>query len=310
MPALDDQIELFLAAMRGERRASPNTVAAYRRDLESLRDYVRGRGWSEDAEALALHALRAYLASLFGELAPSSIARRLSTLRSFYKFLRRRGLVSHDPAALLVGPKLPKKLPRFLDVGEAGEVVEAPSSDASRAAPLRIRDRAILEFLYGTGVRVSELVGLTLADVDLAQGIARVVGKGDKEREVPLGGEVARALAAYLEVRGTLRTKARPPHPSALFLGRYGTPLGVRQVQNLVRRYGGLGAGRSDLHPHALRHTCATHLLDGGADLRTIQELLGHASLATTQRYTHVSVDRLLEVYDQAHPLAAPPEED
>lgn len=307
---LDRQREAFLAYLEGEKRASVHTLDAYRRDLAALSGFLEAKGWPLDADRLELHALRSYIASLFGVLEPASIGRRLSSLRSFYKFLRRRGLVKKNPAALLVGPKKPTKLPRFLGVGEANDVVEAPSTDAARPEPLQLRDRAMLELLYGAGLRVSELVSLRLDQLDLVDGTARVVGKGNKERRVPIGGEAFEALAAYLAVRPRLRTKNNPPDPVRLFLGRRGKPLTTRQVQHIVRRYGGLGAGRSDLHPHALRHTCATHLLDAGADLRMIQELLGHVSLTTTQRYTHVSVDRLLEVYDKSHPLAGAPDED
>ena len=183
-------------------------------------------------------------------------------------------------------------------------VVEAPAKEPDRDDRLKRRDTAILELLYGGGLRVSELAGLTLDRVDLHRREVRVIGKGDKERLVPLGKEALQALQRYLQIRSSLRTAKRPPDPDALFLGIRGTPLTARQVQNLVRRHGIGGAGRSDLHPHALRHTCATHLLDAGADLRSIQELLGHASLSTTQRYTQVSVDRLMAAYDAAHPLA------
>ncbi|MEM6958578.1 MAG: tyrosine-type recombinase/integrase [Myxococcota bacterium] len=212
--------------------------------------------------------------------------------------------MTHNPASSLRSPKRAQALPRFLSVEDALRVVEAPKADGQRAPALRLRDAAMLELLYGGGLRVGELAGLTLARLDLGRRELRVMGKGSKERVVPLGEGALDALEAYLPVRGTLRAKKRPLQSDSLFVGRYGTDLTVRQCQNIVRRYGQLGAGRTDLHPHAMRHTCATHLLDGGADLRSIQELLGHASLSTTQRYTQVSIDRLMEVYDKAHPLA------
>ncbi|MBC7173754.1 MAG: tyrosine-type recombinase/integrase, partial [Polyangiaceae bacterium] len=183
-------------------------------------------------------------------------------------------------------------------------VVEAPPEDAGRDEPLRVRDRAILEVLYGCGLRVSELSGLSLEDLSMSDRRVRVLGKGGKERDVPIGGPCAAALEEYLSYRPGLVSKGATQDERALFLGRFGTRLTPRQVQNVVRRYGALGAARGDLHPHALRHSCATHLLDAGADLRAIQELLGHASLSTTQRYTHVSIDRLMEAYDRSHPLA------
>jgi integrase/recombinase XerC len=176
----------------------------------------------------------------------------------------------------------------------------APGSDASRS-----RDTALLEVLYGSGLRVSELVQLDLGSVSFGEGSVRVLGKGKKERIVPFGSKAAEALRAYLAHRAELRhPKTGEQDPAALFLGRSGARLGVRWVQKLVHRYGALGTGRPDLHPHALRHSCATHMLEGGADLRAIQEMLGHSSLSTTQRYTHLSLDKLLEVYDKSHPLA------
>jgi integrase/recombinase XerC len=302
--ALRGQIDDFLTYLSAERRAAARTVASYGRDLDGFHVFLEESGLPLDARRVDLLVLRRWLASLFGQLAPTTIARRISTLRSFYRYLLRRGVVRQSPAALLQSPKLGKGLPRFLTVEDAFRVVEAPGKDELRDDKLRLRDKAILELLYGGGIRVGELASLTLERLDLAQRELRVIGKGDKERLVPIGREAYDALLAYLAARPDFCSTERPPDPHAVFLGRHGTPLTARQVQNIVRRYGILGAGRSDLHPHALRHTCATHLLDAGADLRSIQELLGHASLSTTQRYTHVSIDRMLEVYDKAHPLA------
>jgi integrase/recombinase XerC len=198
---------------------------------------------------------------------------------------------------------VPKPLPKFLSIEDTGAVVEAPPSAAG--TPTALRDRAMWELLYSGGIRVSELAGLTLSRIDLAAQQVRVHGKGNKERVVPLGAPCLDAVRAYLEARGKLRhPKTGAQHADALFLGERGTQLGVRQVQKLLQRYGVQATGRADIHPHMLRHTCATHLLDAGADLRGIQELLGHSSLSTTQRYTHVSIDRLMEAYDRAHPLA------
>jgi integrase/recombinase XerC len=286
-------------------------VETYRRTLDALRAYAIGQGLPLDASRLSLHALRGWLASLFGDNASSTLAKKVSTLRTFYRFLVRRGHVPENPAASLKSPKARRTLPRFLTVDDAFRVVEAPVEDTARPEPLRLRDAAILELLYGAGLRVSELAGLRLGDLDRRARSARVLGKGSKERVVPYGGPAAEALESYLiDGRPALRsTKTGAQHPDGLFLGRNGTQLTSRQMQNIVQRYGALGTGRGDLHPHALRHTCATHLLDAGADLRSIQELLGHASLSTTQRYTHVTVDRLMEVYDRAHPLAHDDEE-
>ncbi len=308
MSAFSREIESFLRVLESERRASVHTVKAYRRDLEELLAFLEERGATLDARSHGTLELRAFLGSCFGKNAPSTIARKLSSLRTFHRYLVRRGIREDNPAAALRGPKQAKDLPRFVTVEDAFSLVEPPPTRAStpRAKALAARDKLIAELLYGGGLRVSELAGLTLGDVAGLPRSLRILGKGRKERIVPLGEPSREALRGYLELRGELRTKKRAPSVSSaapLLLGRYGTPLTVRQVQNLVRKQG-LKIGRTDLHPHALRHSCATHLLDAGADLRSIQELLGHASLATTQRYTHVSVDRLMSVYDRAHPLA------
>jgi integrase/recombinase XerC len=298
------QIERFETYLVTERRAARLTVATYGRDLAALHEFVEREGLALDAARLDLIALRSFLASLIADNAPATIARKIAALRAFYRFLVRRHECKQNPAAALRLPKVPRPLPKFLSVEDALAVVDAPDADAA-GAPLAVRDHAMLELLYGAGIRVSELSGLTLEHVDLASATARVCGKGNKERNVPLGGPCIAALSAYLQARPSLRNpRTGTQHPAALFLGRLGTQLGARQVQHLLRRYGIDAVGRSDLHPHTLRHTCATHLLDAGADLRGIQELLGHASLATTQRYTHVSIDRLMEAYDRAHPLS------
>jgi integrase/recombinase XerC len=249
-------------------------------------------------------SLRSWLGELARRVSTASLARKLSSVRAFFAWLEREGLVRDNPAELLKSPKLRRKLPKFLSADHAAEVVEAPLASAS-SEPERLRDAAMLEMLYGSGLRVSELVGLDLDHLALDRDEVRVLGKGKKERLVPIGSKAHAALSTYLERRNELRhPRTGRQDPKSVFLGRHGTRLGVRRVQTLVRRYGALGAGRGDLHPHALRHSCATHLLEGGADLRAIQELLGHTSLATTQRYTHVSLDQLVAVYDRAHPMA------
>jgi integrase/recombinase XerC len=303
---LDRQIARFLDWMAHERRSPASTRETYARGLRGLREFCAGKGLPLDAERLTPIALRGWLAELHARDQPSTIGRKVATVRALFRFLFRKGLVTKNVAAQLRSPRIRKSLPRFLTVDEAFRVVEAPREDAHRDEALRLRDRALLELLYGAGVRVSELRALAVGDVDLRARRVRVLGKGRKERLAPFGGPAAEALDAWLVARPTLLAKSRHPEKAApaLWLGERGTPLTVRQIQNVVRRYGALGAGRGDLHPHALRHSYATHLLDAGADLRGIQELLGHASLATTQRYTHVSVDRLMAVYDKAHPLA------
>ena len=302
--ALAAQVRRFLEQLAASRRAAPRTVQTYGRDLWALHDFAHEHRLTLDARALDLYALRRFLATFAGTNSAATIARKIAALRAFYRDLQRRGEVTDDPAQSLRLPKVKKQLPRPLSVDDACEVVEIPEH-AHGAGALRVRDRAMLELLYGAGVRVSELCGLDLGRLELESKSARVLGKGSKERLVPFGEPCARALADYLGVRPRLRhPRSGAQDEAALFLGRHGSRLTVRQVQHLVRRYGVLGAGRPDLHPHALRHSCATHLLDAGADLRGIQELLGHSSLSTTQRYTHVSVDRLLEIYERAHPLA------
>jgi integrase/recombinase XerC len=298
------QIGRFLEQLAGIRRAARRTVETYGRDLWALHRFARDRELPLDARALDLIALRRFLASFAGNNSAATIARKVAALRAFYRDLQRRGEVKDNPAQSLRLPKVRKPLPRPLSVQDMSDVVEV--ADRGRGDDvLRVRDRALLELLYGAGVRVSELVGLDLLHVDIEQRSARVLGKGSKERIVPFGEPCSGALERYLRVRSQLRNpRSGEQDAAAMFLSRLGRRLTVRQVQHLVRRYGLLGAARPGLHPHALRHSCATHLLDAGADLRGIQELLGHSSLSTTQRYTHVSVDRLLEIYDRAHPLA------
>lgn len=300
---LEQQIDLFLRWMRDERRSSEVSTRTYEQALRELRAFVLEKRLSPDARTITLVTLRAYLASLFDHHASSTLSKKIAILRAFFRWLLRRGITSGNPASSLRSPKVARPLPRFLTVDEAFRVVESPRDDAGRASALRVRDAAILEMLYGAGLRVSELAGLRLGTIDRAARSVRVLGKGQKERIAPYGAACAQALDAWIEARTTLiSAKTRPL--DALWLGARGTAIGTRAVHSIVQRYGALGAGRGDLHPHALRHTCATHLLDAGADLRSIQELLGHASLSTTQRYTHVTLDRLMAVYDKAHPLA------
>ncbi len=302
-------IQLYVIHLRDERRASPHTVDAYTRDLEQLRTHLEGQlGRSAALRDIDKVRLRAWLGAVAAGRSPGSVARKLSSVRTFYAFLLRRGAVDTSPAALLSRPKLRRKMPLVVGVDAAKQIMEASLERGDAEEREKLRDAALLELLYGAGLRVSELTGLCLGDVDLVEASVRVLGKGRKERIVPLGSKAGAAVSAYLAVRVEFRNpRTHEQDPRALFLGRLGRRLGVRQVQNIVHRYGALGAGRPDLHPHALRHTCATHMLEGGADLRAIQEMLGHASLSTTQIYTHLSLDRILEVYDRAHPLAKRP---
>jgi integrase/recombinase XerC len=301
-PSLADAVAAFLVSLAAERRASPHTVAAYRRDLAQLTAFAAAQRARRLGD-LDVYVLRAWLGTLARTHAPSSIARKIAAVRALFRHARRRGEVEVDPTSGLASPKVRRGLPTLLNVDAANRVLDETDGDA----PRDVLDRAVLEVLYGSGVRVSELCGLDLADVQIdgTGGALRVLGKGRKERVVPLGRPAATALLAWLDERAR-RASSGPSHPTALFLAPRGGRLGVRAVQRLVGRRGALGAGRADLHPHALRHTCATHMLDGGADLRVIQEMLGHASLSTTQRYTHVSIEHLVRAYDRAHPLAGP----
>jgi integrase/recombinase XerC len=300
---LDDARQAFVRHMEFERHASPRTVAEYGSDLAGFAGFVRERDAAvlDDVNRIDVVLLRAWLGALSRKHAPSSIARKISAIRTWIRWLRRRGLVSSCPADQLATPKVRRGLPTFLSEESAKQVVEAPVGDA----PRRVRDRALLEVLYGSGLRASEVCALEVEDLDLASAVVRVLGKGRKERVVPLGRPCVRALERWLEVRETmLRPNGRPADRGALFLAARGGRLRRRTLWAIVKEFGATGAGRGDLHPHALRHTCATHMLEGGADLRAIQELLGHASLSTTQRYTHVSMEYLLRAYDAAHPLA------
>jgi integrase/recombinase XerC len=301
---LESVIERFAEHLAFERRASPHTVSAYRRDLGGLAGFLREKLEREPRLSdVSRITLRGWLGKLAEGLAPASIARKLSSVRALYVFLGRSGEVRENPASLIQSPKLSRGLPLVLRPEAAAEVIEITLAQGDDAEAWR--DRVMLELLYGSGLRVSELAALDLEAVNVRACEVRVLGKGRKERIVPLSGKTLEALERYLPRRAELaHPKTRFLDERALLLTRRGQRLGVRRVQALVQRYGALGAGRSDLHPHALRHSCATHLLEGGADLRVIQELLGHSSLSTTQRYTHVSLDQLLTVYDKAHPLA------
>jgi integrase/recombinase XerC len=299
---LDDALEKFIVHLATERRASPNTVSAYRRDLLALAAFVKDkRGEAAAVADVDVYVLRGWLGTLSRVVTASSVARKIAAVRTWMRFLRKRGFIDKSPADELSSPKVRRPLPTFLSVDAAAQVMEAPDTTTAVGK----RDRAVLELLYGSGLRVSELAALAIGDLDLPGASARVLGKGSKERHVPLGRKSIEAIHAWLAVRAELaHPKTGALDPSALFVSARGARLGVRAVQVLVQRFGALGAGRADLHPHALRHTAATHLLDGGADLRAIQEFLGHASLSTTQRYTHVSMEHLMKVYDAAHPLA------
>jgi integrase/recombinase XerC len=288
----DRAVEQFLRYLTVERGASRHTVRGYRADLADCARFLATRRLGSLLHADA-RTLRTYLADLHERgLARTSVARRLATLRSFYRFLMRRGRARANPARELATPRLPKRLPSHLPIDESEALLRAPFPSTTAGA----RDRAVVELLYATGVRVAELAGLDLPDVDLREGMVRVTGKGGKERVVPVGRKALEALGSYLGPR------ARGSGP--LFLNERGGRLTARSLHRIVRARARAAGLHRRVSPHTLRHTFATHLLDAGADLRLIQELLGHARLGTTQKYTHVNAARLMKVYDAAHPRA------
>lgn len=293
------EFQRFLAAERGR---SPHTVRAYTADVSLLLARAAAQGITE-LDEIDLTLLRGWLAAMTaGGLARSTMARRASAARTFTAWALRRGRMTHDPAVRLVAPKRDRHLPTVLRADQAAALLDLAAVRSDDGEPTHLRDRAALELLYGTGIRVAELVGLDIDDVDLDRRTVRVLGKGAKERVVPFGVPAQRAVRDYLHrARPRLATAASGP---ALLLGARGGRWDQRQVRTVVHRLLGLQGEGLDAGPHALRHSAATHLLDGGADLRSVQELLGHASLATTQVYTHVSVDRLRRTYQQAHPRA------
>lgn len=303
----------FLDYLALEKRLSPNTVAAYQRDLTHFADFWRTRhGASLEPAAVAKVKplqLRAYLARCHAAgLAPASVQRRMAAVRAWFRYLWREGKVEGNPAKVVATPKIPQRLPRAPSEERTQALVEAPPIVRQRARPAWawLRDTAILELLYGCGLRVGEVCGLNRLDVDLRAGSARVLGKGGKERVVPVGDLAIAALERYLAARDREAPPSQPNGP--LFVGIYVKPgdnrLNPRQVQRLLEELRLLLGLPDSVTPHALRHAYATHMLQAGADLRGIQELLGHASLSTTQRYTHVDIARLAKVYDTAHPRA------
>jgi len=300
-------IPQFIHYLTVEKNASPHTCRCYQRDLEGFEDFLRNSGMvlTSSAEVewgkMDRIAIRKYLSFLHRKNKKSSIARKISTLRSFFRYLNREQMIASNPAKSVSTPKVEKTLPTTLTVDEAFRLMESPKSLSEKIPPagtknMKLRDRAILELLYSSGLRVSELVGLNLKQIDLDLGIVRVMGKGRKERIVPVGGKAIESLNAYLNERGMV--KGEDP----LFVNFLGGRLTARSIGRLIKKYTRHSGIFRKISPHSLRHTFATHLLDAGADIREIQEMLGHSSLSTTQRYTHISMGKLMEVYDKAHP--------
>lgn len=306
---MEQLLAQFLEHLRYERNVSEHTLRNYAIDLAQFLDYLApadpatGERREPDIKQIDHITIREWLSELHNQnKKKTSIARKLASLRTFFQFLIREGAVEMNPAKLVNTPRLEKKLPNHLSVEDAVRFIETPDT----ATDLGKRDRAILEFLYATGVRVSELTKLDIRDVDFRGKSVRVQGKRRKERVVPFGDPALHSLLQYLTVRNGFLNNAPPAEreAEALFLNYQGTRITTRSVGRMVDKYIQICAGIHNISPHSLRHSFATHLLDSGADLRDIQELLGHARLSTTQIYTHVSMEKLIEVYDKAHPKA------
>jgi integrase/recombinase XerC len=306
---MEQLISQFLEHLRYERNLSQHTLRNYASDLEQFVDYLGPANPADNKRTLPNITeidhitIREWLATLHtAQKKKSSVARKLAALRTFFQFLVREGLLELNPAKLVATPRLEKKLPNHLSIDEAIKFIETPDTETD----LGKRDRAMLEFMYATGVRVSELTTLNLSDIDRRGRLVRVTGKRRKQRVLPFGEPAAEALTQYLEVRERFLLSAPISlrDVEAVFLNYQGTRITTRSVGRMVEKYIRICAGMHDISPHALRHSFATHLLDSGADLRDIQELLGHARLSTTQIYTHVSMEKLIEVYDKAHPKA------
>jgi integrase/recombinase XerC len=299
-------LDRFLIFLQTEKRASPRTVAEYQKDIFDGIDFFAAVLKVPDEKltpaAITPALVRRYLAHLNERgLARNSLLRKLAAWRSFFRFLVREGVVTGNPLAKIASPRRERRLPRVLFQAEAKRLVEA----AAQTSPICLRDRAILEVLYGAGLRVSELVGLDVGDLDLGGACLRVLGKGAKERLVPVGSYAVRALRAYLQRGRPLLLGQRTGEVEhALFLNRSGRRLSARAVRNIIKDYAAQAGVEGRVSPHTLRHSFATHLLDGGADLRVVQELLGHARLSTTQVYTHLSKEKMKRVYEKTHPRA------
>ncbi len=298
LSSLPPEIQRFAAHLETERRASVHTRRAYLADLSQYAAFLGGHGAAIVPSSPAL--VRAFVARAAASAGAASLGRKMSTLRSFYRFLVREGLAPGNPARAVASPRKPKRLPQVLPEEEVAALVEAPRG---AGGPLALRDGAFLEVLYASGLRVSELTGLDVADVDLAQRLVRVLGKRRKERIVPFGSAAAEALRRYLDT-GRPALAGAAATCGALFLNPRGGRLSTRSIARRISRWVVAAGLPRHVHPHVLRHSFATHLLGNGADLRGIQELLGHASLSTTQRYTHLDWKRLAEAYDRAHPRA------
>ncbi|MBI5746737.1 MAG: tyrosine recombinase XerC [Nitrospirae bacterium] len=300
---MEKEVEGFIRYLEVERGASEHTVKGYTCDLRMFSEYLKKNGGAIRLAAIDHIIIRGFLAELHkkGE-SRNSLGRRLASLRSFFRYLNREGIIEINPAKMVSSPKREKMLPSFLTLDEAIRLMES----ADGKEKFGLRDRAILETFYSAGIRVSELASLNLDDLNLGDGLVRVRGKGKKERIVPLGSKAIKAITEYvnrIQDTGYMIHESPTPYPlHPVFLNRFGRRLTARGIEGIVAKYVKRIGMIRHATPHTLRHTFATHLLDGGADLRSIQELLGHASLSTTQKYIHLSMDKLMEVYDKTHP--------
>ena len=303
---MDKLIARFVRYLQYERNASPHTIRNYQSDLEQFRLFLSDGNANAPVDAASIDALRirGFLAHLFSnEKKKTSIARKLAAVRAFFKFLTRENILSANPSSTVSTPKLDKTLPRIMTEEEMNTFLDQVSKAAESHEPAILRDRSILELLYASGLRVSELVGLDVRGVNFGEGMVLVRGKGNRERIVPFGSKAKQALTDYLPAREKILKDSRKSN-NALFLNMHGGRLTTRSVDRLVKAYVRAMGPNVKVSPHSLRHAFASHLLTEGADLRAIQEMLGHKSLGTTQKYTQVSIKQLIEVYDKAHPKA------
>ena len=304
---MDELLARYLNYLRYERNASPHTIRNYESDLLQFRDYLKGADSDAKVDVAAVDALRirGFLSLLFErEKKKSSIGRKLAAVRAFYKFLAKEGVIAANPAATVSTPKLDKTLPRIMTEEEMNNFLNRVAEAVPRGEPVMRRDRAILELLYASGLRVSELAGLDLRSINYGDGMLLVRGKGRKERIVPFGSKAKQALEEYLPIREKVLMEVRKTGQTALFLNTKGARLTTRSVDRLLKKYVLTFGPNVKVSPHSMRHAFASHLLTEGADLRSIQEMLGHKSLSTTQKYTQVSIKQLIDVYDKTHPKA------
>ncbi len=293
---MKDYIDKFLRYMRIERNASEHTLRAYERDLL---EFARFSG--ENINKIDLIDIRGFVAEQTRRgLKKTTASRKLATIRAFFKYLHREGIIKANPARLVPSPKLPKRLPNFLSIDDVLQLIDKTKGIGFYL----IRDKAILELFYSSGLRVSELTSLNMEDLNTKQRIIKVKGKGSKERLLPIGSHAMEAIKAYLVERLLIKRKRKHREGNALFLNKFADRITERSVRRIVVKFGRAIGIEGSIGPHTLRHTFATHLLHEGADLRVIQELLGHSSLSTTQKYTHLDIKQLMNVYDKSHPLA------